>query len=581
MGSAIRKEWEGLTVDGKFALLEWLGGTEDHGVFLTIRLGSMKAALKLIRAEGEEADAYLAQWEATKNFPHTHLMPVYEFGRCVLQGANLVYVLTEHADRVLSQFIQQRALAPDEARDILSPILNALSHLHSNGCVHGHLKPSNILIVEDELKLATDDLLVAGSVRKSVRSLGSYDAPELATGIITPAADVWSLGMTVTEALTQRLPEWDPVTNADPALPRFMPQPFPALVQECLRVDPTQRRSLEEITIQLATLSARKPAAPERSPEPSPAPPTPPIARDLFPDPPPARPAAEPRIAAREPAAFAWQEAPPAPQTFGRSRYSEPYRDPGPTPAIFSHINDEPPKSRSGIWAVLGTALVFAIAGVALVKTGVVTVKWPLVAQSASAPAQSAHASASSTTPADATNSSQAASSTASTSPQPAPEQAPSAAPAAPSDATQSSDHSTATQTKSPAAPQPAPKTEPAAAQSNDSANAAPARSDNAPGDIAKRVMPSISPAASQSMHGPVLVEIRVRVSESGSVESATFMTSGPGNYFGKISQRAAEAWKFDPPMRRGRAEPSVWLLRFSYARGNRVDVSATPEGAE
>jgi TonB family protein len=93
--------------------------------------------------------------------------------------------------------------------------------------------------------------------------------------------------------------------------------------------------------------------------------------------------------------------------------------------------------------------------------------------------------------------------------------------------------------------------------------------------------MPSISPAASQSMHGPVLVEIRVRVSESGSVESATFMTSGPGNYFGKISQRAAEAWKFDPPMRRGRAEPSVWLLRFSYARGNRVDVSATPEGAE
>ena len=147
MGSAIRKEWEGLPPSTESSpSSEWLGGTEDHGVFLTIRLGSMKAALKLIRAEGEEADAYLRPVGSDQKLPaHPSDARSTSSAAASLQGANLVYVLTEHADRVLSQFIQQRALAPDEARDIpSSPILNALSHLHSNGCVHGHLKPSNI-----------------------------------------------------------------------------------------------------------------------------------------------------------------------------------------------------------------------------------------------------------------------------------------------------------------------------------------------------------------------------------------------------------------------------------------------------
>ena len=162
----------------------------------------------------------------------------------------------------------------------------------------------------------------AASASRSYAAWAAYDAPELATGIITPAADVWSLGMNDTDALTQRLPERDPDTKADPALPRFMPLPFPALVQECLRVDPTQRRSLEEITIQLATLSARKPAAPEkRSPEPTPARPAAahcarPVSRSAA-GAPSRRASASPRA---NPRPSHRQEAPPAPQTFGRSR---------------------------------------------------------------------------------------------------------------------------------------------------------------------------------------------------------------------------------------------------------------------
>ena len=46
----VGKNWEGRVIDGKFPLLQWLGGSEDSAVFLTERRGSgpQKAAIKLI-----------------------------------------------------------------------------------------------------------------------------------------------------------------------------------------------------------------------------------------------------------------------------------------------------------------------------------------------------------------------------------------------------------------------------------------------------------------------------------------------------------------------------------------------------
>ena len=67
MGTAsIREDWEGRSVDGKFALLEWLGGSAESGVFLTVLGGVQRAVIKLIPAEGVDTDAFLAQWEMAK-----------------------------------------------------------------------------------------------------------------------------------------------------------------------------------------------------------------------------------------------------------------------------------------------------------------------------------------------------------------------------------------------------------------------------------------------------------------------------------------------------------------------------------
>ena len=82
--ASIRAEWEGRLIDGRFALLEWLGGSEDRGVFLTVLQGVRKAAIKLIPAEGAEADELIARWEKARTLSHPHLMGVLETGRCVL-----------------------------------------------------------------------------------------------------------------------------------------------------------------------------------------------------------------------------------------------------------------------------------------------------------------------------------------------------------------------------------------------------------------------------------------------------------------------------------------------------------------
>ena len=64
----------------------------------------------------------------------------------------------EYADQTLAQLLLQRALTEAEAREMLLPILDALAFLHGRNLVHGQLKPTNILVVGDQLKLASDTI---------------------------------------------------------------------------------------------------------------------------------------------------------------------------------------------------------------------------------------------------------------------------------------------------------------------------------------------------------------------------------------------------------------------------------------
>jgi TonB family protein len=262
--AAIRSDWVGRVIDGRFTLLQWLGGSGWSGVFLTElqEPRSRKAAIKLISADAGDAETYIAGWVATKTLSHPHLMSLLHAGRCQIDAAVLLYAVTEYAEEVLSEIIPERPLTPSEAKEMLAPVLDALSYLHGKGFVHGHLKPSNIMAVDNQVKLSGESLQVTGELGKRSLTLTVYDAPEVATETISPAGDVWSLGVILVEALTQHPPVWDRSTSREPVVPESIPQPFADFAQECLRSDHARRCTISDVKDRLeAARSLPNPAS--------------------------------------------------------------------------------------------------------------------------------------------------------------------------------------------------------------------------------------------------------------------------------------------------------------------------------
>ena len=251
--SPIRSDWSERDVDGRFPLLDWLGGSEWSGVYLTSLGGnpSPKAVIKLIAASTLEAEAQIHFWATTRNISHPHLMPLFHTGRCQIDNASLLYAVTPFADEVLSDILAERPLTPAETGQMLAPVIDALAYLHKSGMVHGRLKPANIMVVDDQLRISSDRLQAANERGNPLSEPTVFDSPEFESGTISAAADVWSLGITIIQALTQRLPLWDRMRRTEPLVPKSIPQPFADVARGCLRSDPERRITLADIKARL------------------------------------------------------------------------------------------------------------------------------------------------------------------------------------------------------------------------------------------------------------------------------------------------------------------------------------------
>ena len=240
------QEWENQILDGKFRLLKYLGGSERSGVFLTERPEGepRKAAIKIIPADPNTAEAYLSRWRESASLFHPHLIQLFETGSTTLGNISCAYVVMELAEEDLSQV--DRPLASSEATEMLDATLKGLSYLHNQGLAHGHLKTSNILAIADQLKISSDTIRPAGEWRKDLDVQVQGDPPEIATSGATPAGDVWSLGVTLVNAATMQAPTWEHGA-ANPKLPENLPAALRAPVSSCLRKDPGQRWTVDEL----------------------------------------------------------------------------------------------------------------------------------------------------------------------------------------------------------------------------------------------------------------------------------------------------------------------------------------------
>lgn len=114
--------------------------------------------------------------------------------------------------RSLSDILTEGPLEPQRCAAIAASVTKGLAQAHEAGIVHRDVKPANIIVTRDgSAKLADfgiarmtgtqSDLTAAGTVIGTA----AYLSPEQAEGKeITPATDIYSLGLVLIEALTAK-----------------------------------------------------------------------------------------------------------------------------------------------------------------------------------------------------------------------------------------------------------------------------------------------------------------------------------------------------------------------------------------
>ncbi len=179
-------------------------------------------ALKILGealAQSPDASALLfSEYALTRHLRHPNVMRMYSFN--VDSAHQRVFVVMEllrgpTLDRVLCE--RPLGLPWAELREIALPLLDALAHAHGRGVLHGDIKPSNVLLSDDGVRLFDFGLgqaeagTLTGLAHVSRNRFNAwtpgYAAPEILEGKpLTRAADVYALGCLLYELASGKHP---------------------------------------------------------------------------------------------------------------------------------------------------------------------------------------------------------------------------------------------------------------------------------------------------------------------------------------------------------------------------------------
>jgi eukaryotic-like serine/threonine-protein kinase len=550
--SEIWKRWEGQIIGQKYQLRQYVGSTDHSAVFSAEYRDPepRKAAVKFLSADIPQAEKVLADWKNAQELNHPNLLQIYSVGRCKIEDMELLYAAMEYAEENLAEILPHRALTTDEAREIVGTVSTVLLYLHSNNLTHGHIKPSNILAIGDQIKLASDTVQALNGQRDLGRERDAYDAPEIASSSYAPPADVWSLGVTLVEALTQQ-PAFLPFNeNAEPVIPTNVREPFREIARHALRRNANSRWSSAEIADHLNPAPARsaqaaRAAAAASAASSASASSVAVATATLIPTP---RASSSTKTEPTSPVSVPISQEPAVP--LGQRLASPPpvSRAPIPPPPLPRMETGSARKQTivlPNYVVPLFAAVLVVVAAIVLPKIlhrGTQTVAVVTPTPAASAPPATPDTSAS-------TNSSEAT--------EPAPKQ-PAKSEAAP---VSHSDDRPPQRTSSTAPGSAALRSSDSAASTTPhAAKASPGR-----GDVLDQILPRPSSSALATVQGTVRVLVRVHVDPAGNVAQATLENAGPSRYFADKSLDAARGWVFSPPDSDGHSQPSQWLIRFEY----------------
>ncbi len=239
------KSLQGITLEGGYELKEIVEAERDRAMVRVRVLGdyTLKATASFYVLERVLAEKQLESWESIRRFGRKADLSVpLGAGILSLDGSTVPYVVLQVPDESLAEVVKARPLAPEEANEVLRSNVRALDKLHANGFVHGCVSPDEILAVGESIQLSTEAVREVNSEPIVERKEAKYLAPESGSRNLTIASDVWCLGATLFETLTQKAFEPGLLNEAI-----NLKHPFGAVASRCLEPDPDQRCKLAEI----------------------------------------------------------------------------------------------------------------------------------------------------------------------------------------------------------------------------------------------------------------------------------------------------------------------------------------------
>ena len=221
---------------------------------------SSRCCGRIVEHEEATRNALLQEGELLRDLTHPHLVRAYE----VIMEPRTAVVLETLSGATLGALIERGPLAPPTRPGWGQQLASVLNYLHRNGWLHLDVKPSNIIVQAGRAILIDLSLATRPGDGRPHAGTDGYLAPEQVSGVgLTPAADVFGLGVTLGEALTRELPYGEEIRWRTDTAPQRATRPFrrrlgqvPArladLIEACIDPDPTRRPSLAEARLVLA-----------------------------------------------------------------------------------------------------------------------------------------------------------------------------------------------------------------------------------------------------------------------------------------------------------------------------------------
>src|SRR5918994_3936556 len=172
----------------------------------TVALKEIELPATLSEAERDSLKArVLREARTAARLSHPNAVTTFD----VIDEEGRSYIVMELVDaEPLSQRISRDGvLSPSEAARIGVGVLDALEAAHAVGIIHRDVKPSNVMVSRDTVKLADFGIATIKGDPKITQTgiiLGSpsYMAPEQARSEpAVPATDLWGLGVTLYTAV--------------------------------------------------------------------------------------------------------------------------------------------------------------------------------------------------------------------------------------------------------------------------------------------------------------------------------------------------------------------------------------------